>query len=174
MWFGKPPGIRSNISVIIHDSFYQNIYYGYFILSEKVTDKDCNIALNPWLKANKIEKVAKRRKSPAGSVVTSAVWRVFQMRMLKNRVKLGYFTWYKVGYLVVKGTSVFQTATLGSGLTGWAVAFVLACAQFLLAGSLWKWMGASDWLLSVLTQKRSTFAMKVWFNSNYISHWMTY
>ena len=41
------------------------------------------------------------------------------------------------------------------------------CAQFLLADSLWKWMRSSDWLLSVTTHKRSTFALKKGFSFFY-------
>ena len=37
--------------------------------------------------------------------------------------------------------------------------FVVISAQFLLVDSLWKWMDSSDWLLSVITQKRSTFVL---------------
>ena len=37
---------------------------------------------------------------------------------------------------------------------------VLICAQFSLAYSLWKWTGSSDWLLSIITRKCSTFSLK--------------
>ena len=37
--------------------------------------------------------------------------------------------------------------------------YVFTWAQFLLADSLWKWKGSSDWLLSVIAQIRSAFLL---------------